>query len=162
MGDLPAQAPDPVNTVLVVETEGDLEVKSNMPSLAGDQIVLRADFADIHNPGYGTHAILTGSAMEAKITNWVDPRARLEWMFHADPGTYVVKALVMTNATNRLILKTGDVELEAEVHATEGLFTEEILGEIEILETGDHILSIRPFQDEWTGIELGTVTLAKQ
>jgi alpha-L-fucosidase len=160
--DLPAQAPDPVNTVIVVETEGDLKVKSNMPSLAGDQIVLRADFADIHNPGYGTHAILTGSAMEARITNWVDPRARLEWMFHADPGTYVVKALVMTEATNKLILKTGDVELEAEVHATEGKFTEEILGEIEILETGDHILSIRPFREEWTGIELGTVTLTKQ
>jgi hypothetical protein len=37
-----------------------------------------------------------------------------------------------------------------------------VLGEIEISETGDQILSIRPVQEGWKGMELGTVKLVKQ
>jgi alpha-L-fucosidase len=101
--ELPAEAPDPVNTVIVVETKGSLEVKSNMPALSEGQVVLAADFADIHNPGYGTHALLKGSGEEARITNWVDSRVRLEWMFHTTkPGTYVVKAQVRAEESSKL------------------------------------------------------------
>ena len=118
--ELPDQALDPVNTVIVVETTGDLEVKSNMPSLSENQIVLPADFADIHNPGYGTHAILTGSGEESRITNWVDFRVRLEWMFHTtEPGTYSVMAQVKAEDSSKLLVEIGEEELEAEVKADE-------------------------------------------
>jgi alpha-L-fucosidase len=160
--ELPAQAPNPVNTVLVVETTGSMEVKSNMPTLTEGQVVLAADFADIHNPGYGTHAILKGSGEEAKITNWIDPRVRLEWMFHiTEPGTYAVKAQVKAEDSSKLLVKIGEEELEAEIKANED-FTDTILGEIEVSETGDLIMSIRPVQDGWKGMELGQVMLVKQ
>ena len=159
--ELPSEAPDPVNTVLVVETRGSLEVKSNMPSLTEGQVVLAADFADIHNPGYGTHAILTGSGEESRITNWVDSRVRLEWMFHTEPGTYAVKAQVRAEESSKLLVKIGEEELEAEVKANEE-FTDTILGEIEVSETGDLIVSFRPVQEGWKGIELGQVLLVKQ
>lgn len=160
--DLPAQAADPVNTVIVVETGGNLEVESNMPSLDEGQIVLPADFADIFNRGYGTHAVLESSGTEARITNWLDSRARLEWMFQTtEAGKYEVKALVKADEPNKLNIKTGEEEIEAEVH-TDGGFAETILGVIEITEAGDQIISIRPVREGWTGIELGTVTLMKQ
>ena len=160
--ELPAQAPDAVNTVLVVECAGSLEVVSNMPSLTDGQIVLAADFADIHNPGYGTHAILKGSGQEAKITNWVDSRVRLEWMFNSTiAGTYMVKAQVRAEEAGKLTIQIGEEELEAEVKAN-GFFAETVLGEIEVSETGDLIMSIRPVQEDWKGIELGTVVLVKQ
>jgi alpha-L-fucosidase len=160
--ELPAQAPNPVNTVLVVETTGSMEVKSNMPTLTEGQVVLAADFADIHNPGYGTHAILKGSGEEAKITNWIDPRVRLEWMFLiTEPGTYAVKAQVKAEDSSKLLVKIGEEELEAEIKANED-FTDTILGEIEVSETGDLIMSIRPVQDGWKGMELGQVMLVKQ
>ncbi len=160
--DLPAQAPDAVNTVLVVECTGSLEVMSNMPSLTEGQIVLAADFADIHNPGYGTHAILKGSGQEAKITNWVDSRVRLEWIFNTTvAGTYSVQAQVRAEEPGKLTVRIGEEELEAEVKAN-GDFTETILGEIEVSDTGDLIMSIRPVQEDWKGIELGTVMLVKQ
>ncbi len=161
--DLPAQAPDAVNTVLVVECVGSLEVVSNMPSLTEGQIVLAADFADIHNPGYGTHAILKGAGKEARITNWVDPRVRLEWMFNASKaGKYLVKAELQAEGSGKMRIKIGDQELEAEIQANDGEMVETTLGEIDILETGDQIMSLRPVQESWSAIELGTVMLVKQ
>ncbi len=74
--------PDPVNTVIVVETKGNMEVSSNIPSLKEGKIELPIDFADIHNPGYGTHIVLKDQVKNALITNWVDARARLDWMFN--------------------------------------------------------------------------------
>jgi len=161
--ELPAQPADPVNTVIVVETRGELDVISNMPTLSENRIVLPADFADIHNPGYGTHAILEGSGNEARITNWLDHRARLEWMFHnTTPGTYSVRAQLKSENGSKLIVKIGDEELEAEIQETDGKFEERTLGEINIAESGDLLISFRPVQEGWTGIELGRVKLIRQ
>jgi len=161
--DLPAQAPDLVNTVIIVECTGSLEVKSNMPSLVEGQIVLPAEFADIHNPGYGTHAILDGSGLEAKITNWVDTRVRLDWMFHTtEAGSYTVRAEVQAEAATRLQIKIGDQELEAKIQPTGKTYADIVLGEIELSDTGDQIISLRPVREDWNAMELGTVTLVKQ
>jgi alpha-L-fucosidase len=160
---LPAAMPDPVNTVVVVECSGALEVESNMPSLKDGKILLPADFADIHNPGYGTHALLTGSGPEARITNWVDARARLEWMFQTtEVGTYALMALMHSSDSNSLTFKVGEEELETEIQTTGNEFTEVRLGEIEISEAGNQILTLRPVREAWTGMELGTLTLVKQ
>lgn len=161
--DLPVQAPDQVNTVIVVETTGELEVRSNMPSLEEGQVVLAADFADIHNPGYGTHAILEVSGAKAKISNWVDSRARLEWMFHTtEAGSYLVKAEIKAGGSNGLVLEIAEEKLEAELPDTGGEFAELTLGEIMVSEAGDHILSLRPDRENWTGIELGMITIKKK
>jgi alpha-L-fucosidase len=161
--DLPEVMPNPINTVVVVETKGDLEVTSNMPSLKEGEIELPVDFADIHNPGYGTHIILKGTGENALITNWVDSRARLEWMFNStEPGIYVAKVMVKAEDPNNVTITVGAQEVVAEVGATDGAFAEISLGEIEISETGNLILSLRPVQEEWTGIELGKLALIKQ
>lgn len=160
--DLPAQAPDPVNTVIVLETKGEPEVKSNMPALSGNKIVLPADFADIHNPGYGTHAILEGSGAESTITNWVDSRVRLEWMLYAEPGSYAVIARLRAGDPNGLSINIGGNKLEAEVQTPGSEFMEVTLGEIEIPEAGEQIITFSPVRDNWTGMELGPVSLVKQ
>ena len=160
---LPEEMPDPTNTVIVVETKGNLVVTSNMPSLKEGSIELPVDFADIHNPGYGTHIILEGTGENALITNWIDPRARLEWMFNStEPGIYVVNAMVKSEDSNNVTIKVGELEVVTEVGTTNGAFAEISLGEIEISETGHLNLSLRPVQEEWTGIELGKLALIKQ
>jgi hypothetical protein len=83
-------------------------------------------------------------------------------MFHTtEPGTYAVKAQVRAEEAGNLLVKIGEEELEAEVKANEE-FTDIILGEIEVSETGDLIMSFRPVQEGWKGIELGQVMLVKQ
>ncbi len=49
-----------------------MEVVSNMPTLKDGKIELPADFADIHNQGYGTHARLEGlgeKSVDAQIAD---------------------------------------------------------------------------------------------
>jgi alpha-L-fucosidase len=161
--ELPADSPDPVNTVVVMETRGSLEVTSNMPSVKEGKIVLPADFADIHNPGYGTHIMLKGSGEEALFTRWVDPRARVEWMFHnEEPGNYILQVAIKASASSKLIIQVGEEEMEVEILSTGGELKEIRMGEIYLPETGDLILSMRPVREEWNGIELGKTELIQQ
>ena len=82
-----------INTVVVVKTRGPVKVISNKPRLKDGSILLPADFADIHNPGYGKHAAIVGSKSKSMITNWVDANARIEWMFNvSETGKYRVEA----------------------------------------------------------------------
>jgi alpha-L-fucosidase len=160
---LPENMPVPENTVVVVKTSGDLKVKSNMPGLKNGEIVLPADFADLHNPGYGTHAILEGSGEGALITNWLDPRVRLEWLFDAtEAGIYAVKALVSSEEAASLNVKLGDSEAVAQIASTKGALSELELGSMEVTEAGNQILQIRPVPEAWSPIELGRVRLVKQ
>jgi alpha-L-fucosidase len=160
---LPETMPDPINTVIVLKTSGELKVKSNMPGLNDGEIVLPADFADIHNPGYGTHALLKGSGSESRITNWVDARVRLEWMFQTtEAGTYSVRALLSSEEAASLTIKLEDSELVAQIGSTEGSFSELELGSIDVTETGNQVIQLRPVREKWSPIELGTVKLVKE
>lgn len=160
---LPPEMPDPTNTVLVVKTSGTMKVESNMPSLKDGEIVLPADFADIHNPGYGTHAHLTGSGDEARISNWVDPRVRLEWMFHAnETGTYKVWAMAKSGGSGTLIVQHGGQEMKHQLTSTGDEYAPTKLGTIEITESGNQLFLLKPQSEGWSPIELGTVVLVKE
>ena len=161
--ELPEEMPDPVNTVVLVKMKGQPSIQSNMPSLEEGAILLPAEFADIHNPGYGTHALLSGSGMESLITNWVDPRVRLEWMFNAsEAGSYRIMALVRTETDCKLKVGIGENIQETDIPPTGGTLTEVPLCDIEISEPGTAILTIRAVPELWDRMDLGTVTLEKQ
>jgi len=159
---LPAERPDPINTVIVVETSEDPKITSNMPSLVDNMISLPADFADIHNPGYGTQAVLQGAGENSVITNWKDRRAWFEWMLNlSEPGMYTVKALVKANEPCKLRVELNGKTLEAEIQATDGEFMPISIGEIELTTTGNLVLELRIEDDAWEGIELAKLELAK-
>jgi hypothetical protein len=161
--DLPGAMPDAVNTVIAIETKGMPEVTSNMPALKDGRILLTADFADIHNRGYGRHAILSGTGDKSVITNWIDPRTRLEWMFNTTtPGTYVIEALVKTDEAASMTVKIGENTLETEIPSTQGEFNTINLGEMDISDTGDLILEVRPVPEQWQNVELAKIELVKQ
>jgi hypothetical protein len=161
--DLPARMPDALNTVIALEIRGEPQVTSNMPSLKDGRVVLWAAFADIHNRGYGRHAVLSGTGDDAVITNWVDPRTRLEWMFSTtDPGTYAVEATLKTNEPATLNITIGDATLLAEIPATRGEFTKVDLGSIDISATVNPILEVRPEAELWKKVELMKLELVKK
>jgi len=161
--ELPQHMPDPVNTVVVVEIRGEMTVVSNMPSLSAGNIKLPAGFADIHNPGYGNHAVLTGTGEDAIITGWTDPRTRLEWMFHTtETGPFVVKALIRTDQPGEMILEIGENMVHSEFGATGGELMEIELGQIEISETGNLLFEVEPVRENWKEVELARLTLVQQ
>ena len=166
-GDLLIHAPsvifDPINTVVVVKTRGKLEVTSNMPTLKDGSILLPADFADIHNPGYGTHAAVSGSGSKSVIQNWVDSRARLEWMFRAtEPGKYRVEALVKADKPSALTISVGENKTMADIPVTNDKFEIVKLGELDITETGQPVLVLNPVKDKWNDVQLMYVELVKE
>lgn len=151
-----------INTVVVVKTQGQAEVTSNMPGLKDGSILLPADFADIHNPGYGEHAEIQGSGAKSVITHWVDPNARIEWMFNvSEPGKYKLEALVRADEPNGLKVVLGSVEQTAEIGATSENFDVVTLGEIEISETGDKVIILIPVAGQWKNVELMYLELVK-
>ncbi len=159
----PAVIFDEINTVVVVKTKGKVEVSSNMPKLKSGSILLPADFADIHNPGYGTHANLVGSGTQSIIVNWVDWRARLEWMFNAsEPGNYKIEALVKVDKPSKIKIDIGEKSIETEIQATNDKFEIISFGEINLPEAGDKIISLKPVKDNWNNIELRYVELVKK
>ena len=165
-GNLNIHAPsvifDEINTVVVVKIKGDYEVTSNKPGLKNGSILLPADFADIYNPGYGEHAVLKGSGTKSIISNWVDSRTRLEWMFAvSETGKYRVEALVQGESENNLKVTVGDEDFEAQIHSTDDRFDLVTLGEIQITETGDYVISLKPDNNKWDKLELMYLELVR-
>lgn len=154
---------DPINTVVVVKTGGEIEVTSNMPALNNGSILLPADFADVHNPGYGTHAKLEGSGKNSVIRNWVDSRVRLEWMFNAtETGIYKLEALINAKGSGNLNTGIGDAKIAANIKPTNEKFEIIPLGEIEITKTGNTSISITPDRENWSEMELMYLELIKK
>jgi alpha-L-fucosidase len=153
---------DPINTVVVVKVKGTPEITSNMPSLKEGKIILPADFADIHNPGYGTHAVLNGTGENAVIKNWVDARVRLEWMFTvAEPGTYKIQGLINSPDSCIISFAAGEQKINALIQPTNGNFETIQLGEIQITKAGNQLISVTPEKEKWSGIELKNILLVK-
>ncbi len=159
----PAVIFDPVNTVIVVKTKGKIEITSNMPSLKEGTILLPADFANINNPGYGTHAVLEGSGDKSVIRNWVDPRVKLDWMFHStEPGKYKIETLVKNNSQCKINVAIGDQKKLVDIPSTNNEFDIVSAGEIEITKTGDLTISLNPIADNWDDVELMYVELVRE
>lgn len=166
-GNLDINAPsvifDEANTVVVVKLQDNYEITSNKPTLENGSILLPADMADIHNPGYGEHALLSGRGSDALITHWVDAHARLEWMFETpETGNYAVQALVKANHTTSLNIALGEQKHLLRVAATGGQFDVVNLGEVEISEAGDQLISLAPDRENWTAMELMYLELVKK
>jgi alpha-L-fucosidase len=154
---------DPINTVIVVKTKGRIEIKSNMPSLKDGKILLPADFADIHNPGYGTHTVLEGTGDKSVIKNWVDSRVRIEWIFNTiEPGTYKIEGQVKANNICSVNIAIGEHKVKADIQATRDKYEHISFGEIQITETGNQILTVTPVAENWNEIELMFVELVKK
>lgn len=153
---------DPINTVVVVKTKGNLEITSNKPEPKDGKIFLPADFADIHNPGYGTHAVLEGTGESAVIKNWVDARVRLEWMFNStEPGNYKIEGLIKAKAISSINIEIGEQKIKTEINGTDNKFEVIQLGQIQISENGNQVLIISAEKENWTEIELMNVILSK-
>ena len=154
---------DPINTVIVVKINGEPEITSNKPSLVDGKIVLPAEFADIHNPGYGTQARLKSFDETYKITRWIDPRVRVEWMFETrEPGIYQVEAMINSKQNCAVELVIDENKVKAEIPTGDGTFQKIILGEIKIDKAGDQLLKFTPVKENWGEIELSGIVLSKK
>jgi alpha-L-fucosidase len=88
--------------------------------------------------------VLKGSGSESVITNWVDARTRLKWIFDAEPGKYRVEALVWSAEEGGVTVRLGDQKIETELPDTGEDYELVELGELEIKENGEQAISLLP------------------
>jgi len=154
---------DPINTVIVVKTKDDPEITSNMPAIKEGKVMLPVNFADIHNPGYGSHARLEMEKEKGKITHWTDPRTRVEWMFNcSEKGNFAIYAWINAIEKSKLKITIGDKSTEAIIQPGSTFGEKVMLGEIEVNGPGDFVIAFNPVKEEWKGMELVQVELVKK
>lgn len=156
--DVPAAALDPIDTVIVVEVKGELDIEKVLPGQAADGIfTLLAEAADIR----GSQAQVESIEGESNIGWWTNPRDSVAWGFKVDKGgRFNVTAVIATPSASKFDVVAGDQKLSAQVASTGSYQTFKTfeLGTIE-LKSGPCELSVKPLRDGWQAINLRSVVL---
>lgn len=160
---VPPEPLDSINTVIVVQIAGRLEIEKVLPAQAADgTLTLAALLADIHNPNGGNTQVEDIDG-QPNIGYWTNDRSWIGWGFKIDkPGRFDVLATLATLANgSELELIAADAKLTVEVPNTGSYqsFRTVTLGTIELAEQGAYELSVRPIRGRWQPINLRSIVL---
>ena len=161
---LPAQAPDEINSVVVLKVRGALDIEIALPRPSKDgSLILSADSAYLHN-NEGTRDVRVQDRDEgANIGYWTDAQAWVEWSFRIDkPGEYEVLAeLAIEQESTRFRMVLPDQQKAVELASTGGYgnYVVKSLGGISFDKAGVYTLQIKPAPDGWQPINLRQLEL---
>jgi alpha-L-fucosidase len=161
--EVPTEPLDPIDTVIVARVRGDLEIEKVLPKQADDgTMALPAVLADLHGAA-GRYARVESIDGKPSIGYWTSDRAWIGWQFKIEkPGTFDVHAEIATPATgSKFEIAAGNEKLAAQAPNTGSYQTFQTvkLGRLRIGQKGDHELSIKPVQGQWSPINLRRIVL---
>lgn len=142
---VPATAPDPVSTVIVLEGVGKVDALPPEPfaAAADGSFTLECDMADLFGKG-----IRVEGNTRLNLTNWNNLDAHAQWDVQIDrPGRYEVTALCFvpdTQAGSEYALAAGDSQLTGRTEAVGPDYKWITLGELRIEKTGPTTLVLKP------------------
>ena len=144
---LPARAPDAIDSVIVLETDGDPSTDPTQVVFAqpGCKNVFGAASAVIHGKGARYQGRSLTERQYDLIGSWSDAATFLGWSFRAvHPGSYqVVVTYSAESGANEILVAVGPHTLHARVEATgAGRFETFMLGTVE-LQPGAYELAIK-------------------
>jgi len=157
--EVPAQPLDTIDTVVVLEVKGALEIEKVLPGQAADgSVTLPAALAEIR----GNQAQVESIDGQPSVGYWTNARDVVAWSFKVERGgRFDVTATAATPAqSSKFELIVGEQKLTAEIASTGSYQTFKTvkLGTIEIKQ-GPTELSIKPLRDGWQPINLRSVVL---
>jgi alpha-L-fucosidase len=160
--EVPAEALDPIDTVVALEVKGAPDVEKILPKQEPDgRVVLAAPAAEIHASGSGPQVETIDG--QPSIGFWTNPRAWISWTFQIDkPGRFDIMATIATPAaSSKFVIGVGGQKVPAQASSTGSYqaFRTVKLGTIELGQKGPCELSIRPVRNEWQPINLRSVVL---
>ncbi len=142
---VPAAAPDPISTVVVLEGVGTIDPLPPEPfaPAADGTLVLECDMADL----YGKGLRVEGNT-RLNLANWNNADAYPRWDVRIDkPGTYEVTAVCYVpeaQAGSDYVLAVGDAQLTAKTESIGTDFKTAKLGTIRIEKTGPATITLKP------------------
>jgi alpha-L-fucosidase len=144
---LPAQAPDRIDSVVVLEIEGTVDVESQPITQIGDGTVkLPAGEAELH----GDTLKCQGGGENANIGYWINKNDWVSWPFKVNtPGKFDLEltlACESGNAGSQYEVAVADQKFSGNVASTGSWekFVTVKLGTVTIAEKGRYVLSVKP------------------
>jgi alpha-L-fucosidase len=165
---LPALAPDPINSVVVLQVDGALDIEPQLPTPRDDgSLVLSADAAYIHNnEGSRQVRLQLREDTPNNIGYWTDTNAWIEWSLKVDqPGQYEILAeLAVEQEKSRFRIELAGQHKSVEVLSTGSYYryATKSLATIRLDRAGKYTLSIKPDKDDWQPINLRQLELKRR
>lgn len=164
---LPKQAPDTINSVVVLKVSGTLDIEIALPMPKKDgALILSAESAYLHNNEGSRDVRVQDRDGRANLGYWTDAEAWVEWSFEIDkPGQYEVWAeLAVEEKKTRFRLVLPGQETSVDVPSTGGYgnYVNKSLGKIGFDKAGEFTLQIRPDTDHWQPMNLRQVQIKLQ
>jgi alpha-L-fucosidase len=157
--EVPATAPDPISSTVVLEVRGEPDVESAVLGQAADgTVTLPAAEAVVHG---GTARYESGPERD-NIGFWLQPADWVEWRFKVRAaGRFEVTAQIAALGKGSFRLAAGSSTLsgEAPVTGSFGRFETVRLGVVEIPSAGLATLSVKPVPEGWQPMNLKVVHL---
>ena len=157
---VPATAPDAISSTIVVKIAGQPEVDETVLKQAADgSIALPAANADL----FGGVQYESGNGKD-NVGFWTDPGDYVSWTFKVNqPGKYAVTAVTAAQGTGNYQISIGDQKISGTAPNT-GDYTHfqstQLAGALEISTPGLVTLTVKPVTENWSPINLKSVTLA--
>lgn len=142
---VPATAPDPVSSVIVLEGVGKVDPLPPPPIAPGPDgtIALGCDDADLFGPG-----LRVEGNTQLNLAGWNSLDAHAQWDVRVErPGTYQITALYAVPAAqagSEYTLAVGESRVSGQVPSTNGAFKTVTLGTIQVGKTGPARVTLRP------------------
>jgi alpha-L-fucosidase len=156
---VPASAPDPISSTIVLKIKGPLEIEQKGISQDFDgSVVLQSSEARLH----GDQIKYESSDQRDNIGFWSDPAEWADWEFTVTkPGNFEVNAEVAAPAKASLEVTLADQKIkgEAPVTGAYGKFRRVKLGTLEIQKTGKTTLAVHGVQEGWHPVNLKSIQL---
>jgi alpha-L-fucosidase len=160
---LPAEALDAIDTVVVLKVKGKLQIEKILPKQSSDgTLTLTADMARIHNFNGSDTKLETKDGIQ-NIGYWVSSRVCADWSFQIDkPGRFEITAdLALEAPKSSFEIIIDEQKQKTEIVSTGGYdkFVKTSLGKITLAQPGEHRLEIKPVDKQWQPINLRAVIL---
>ncbi|UCC99778.1 MAG: alpha-L-fucosidase, partial [Phycisphaerales bacterium] len=163
--DVPAQAPETIDTVVVLEVKGKpLNIEPVLPGQASDgSVTLSAELADIHSPEEGAAPRVETIEDVPNVGYWTDVRAWIGWQFKiSKPARFDVVATVATPSSGgKCEVTLVDQKLTTEIPNTGSYqkFQTITLGQLEVKQPGPCSLTIKPVIGQWQAMNIRYIVL---
>ena len=157
--DVPAVPLDQIDTVVVLEVEGELDIEKTLPRQSADGTMrLPAILAEIHTPNGASAAQIETIGGRPNLGYWTDSHTWIDWAFEIDePGTFdVIAEIACPSSSSKFEVSMGDQKWRVTAQNTGDYnsFKTYRIGRVHINEKGKHSISIRPVQSSWSPINL--------
>ncbi len=144
--ELPGEAPDPIDTVVVLEIDGEAEIDDSISQAPDGTISLKAADAEVH----GNTAQYESGRGKDNIGYWTDVKDWVSWdVLVTKPGAFAAEIAFACDAGSggsTYRLNVADQQLDGEIRET-GSWTEfvtEKLGTVRLAEPGRYQFSVVP------------------